>query len=45
MPVKVQKELSLLSGNVHLKKLGYSPANAGMNPGLPDQDAERDVLV
>ena len=28
-----------------LQKLGYSPGNVGMNPGLPDQDVELDDNV
>ena len=28
-----------------LQKLGSSPGNVGMNPGLPDQDVERDGIV
>ena len=28
-----------------LQKLGFSPGNVGMNPGLPDQDVEHDANV
>lgn len=35
----------IIKGEAFLQKIGSSSRNAGMNPGLPEQDVERDENV